>query len=76
MSDALADYVIVGVGSAGSVLAEPLSGDGSRVLLLEAGQKDWHPMIHVPSGDHRQYQRASHHDRGEGSGDDPRGCRH
>ena len=45
-----ADYVIVGAGSAGCVLANRLSEDGARVVLLEAGPSDWHPMIHVPAG--------------------------
>ena len=45
-----ADYVIVGAGSAGCVLADRLSEDGARVVLLEAGPADWHPMIHVPAG--------------------------
>ena len=45
------DIIIVGAGSAGCVLANRLSANGNRrVLLLEAGPSDWHPLIHMPAG--------------------------
>jgi choline dehydrogenase-like flavoprotein/SAM-dependent methyltransferase len=44
------DYVIVGAGSAGCVLANRLSEDGeTKVCLIEAGGRDSHPFIHVPA---------------------------
>ena len=45
------DYVIVGAGSAGCVLASKLSEDPTvSVCVLEAGPRDWHPFIHIPAG--------------------------
>ena len=51
MSDTPFDYIIVGAGTAGCLLANRLSADPSkRVLLVEAGGSDNHPWIHIPVG--------------------------
>ena len=50
-NDNLFDYIIIGAGTAGCLLANRLSADASkRVLLIEAGRKDDYHWIHIPVG--------------------------
>lgn len=44
------DYVIVGSGAAGAILANRLSVDGATVCVLEAGPPDNSPFLHIPAG--------------------------
>jgi choline dehydrogenase len=60
MSGETFDYVIVGAGSAGCVLASRLSADPAvRVALIEAGGRDRNPWIHIPAGYYRNFSNPS-----------------
>ena len=56
------DFVIVGAGSAGCVLANRLSADpATQVLVIEAGGKDTNAWIHIPAGFYRNIYQPGHH---------------
>ena len=44
------DYVVIGGGTAGALITNRLSQNGSSVCLIEAGPRDLNPLIHIPAG--------------------------
>lgn len=44
------DFVVIGAGTAGCLVTARLSAAGHRVCLIEAGPRDWNPLIHIPAG--------------------------
>lgn len=55
------DYIIVGAGSAGCTLAARLTEDPAvSVLILEAGGRDWDPLIHIPIGFGKMHEHKLH----------------
>ena len=72
MSGSEYDYIIVGAGSAGCVLAYRLSDNPTnRILVLEAGGSDKDPLIHIPLGLGRMHEKRAH-DWGYDAEPDPR----
>jgi len=65
------DFIIVGGGSAGCVLANRLSADGAQVLLIEAGGRDSDPWIKIPLVWMRKFVDEGLHDWGYKSGPEP-----
>ena len=50
-SEDVFDFVVAGTGTAGATIVNRLSADGRhRVCALEAGGRDWNPLIHIPAG--------------------------
>ena len=59
------DYVVIGSGAAGSIVAARLGEDpATRVCVLEAGPPDWHPWLHVPAGYIKKLASAAPHTAG------------